>query len=85
LADKLQECVLDIYCNLIDANSFKGDTLQHKNARYDLQTKAITHCNKFLSLTKYSLHANLISFSTSERWIGLAHDIKFMSLRWRKI
>lgn len=84
LADKLQECVLDIYCDLIDANSFKTDTPQHKAARYDLQTKAITHCNKFLSLTRYSLHAKLISFATSEKWTELAHDIKFMSLAWRK-
>lgn len=84
LSDRLQEFALDIYGNLIDANSFKADTPQHRAAKYDLQTKAITICNKFLSLTRYSLHAKLISFATSEEWTQLAHDIKFMSLAWRK-
>ena len=84
LADKLQEVSLEIYSDLMDANSFKTDTIQHRTARFDLQTKAITKCNKFLSLTKYSLHAKLISFATSEEWTQLAHDVKFMSLAWRK-
>ena len=84
LSDKLQEYALDVYSNLIDANSFKADTPQHRVTKYDLQTKAITTCNKFLSLTRYSLHAKLISFATSEEWTQLAHDVKFMSLAWRK-
>ena len=84
MADKLQECALEIFSDVMDANSFKTDSIQHKTKRYDLQTSAITKCNKFLSLTKYSLHAHLISFATSEEWTNLVHDIKYMSLAWRK-
>ena len=84
LADRLQEYALDIHADVMDANSFKADSLQHKQKRYDFQTKAVTDCNKFLSLTKYSLHAQLISASTGETWTNLAHDIKFMVLAWRK-
>lgn len=84
LADKLQEYALDIYSDVLDANSFKTDSYEHKRKRWDLQTSAITKCNKFLSLTKYSLHAKLISVATSEKWTELTHDIKFMTLSWRK-
>ena len=84
LSDKLQEYALDIYGDIMDANSFKSDTPQHRMKRFDLQTSAITKCNKFLSLVKYSLHAQLISFATSEEWTNLTHDIKFTTLAWRK-
>lgn len=84
LGDRLQEYALDIHSDLLDANSFTADTIQHKAKRYELKTSAITKCNKFLSLTKYSLHAHLISFATSEAWTELVNDIKFMTLAWRK-
>lgn len=84
LADKLQEYVLDIHSDIMDANSYPTDTSNHKQKRYDLQTSAITKCNKLASLVKYSLHAHLISFSTSEKLITLMHDVKFMALAWRK-
>ena len=84
MADRLQEYALDIHSDVMDANSFPSDSAKHKQMRYDLQTSAITKCNKFLSLTKYSLHAHLISAATSEAWTNLAHDIKFMTLAWRK-
>lgn len=84
MADRLQEYALDIHSDLLDANSYTQDTPMHKQARFDLKTSAITKCNKFLSLTKYSLHAHLISAATSEEWTNLAHDIKYMTLAWRK-
>lgn len=84
LADRLQEYALDIHSDLLDANAYKTDSAQHKARRNDLQTKAITQCNKFLSLVKYSLHTKLISGVTAEKWTSLAHDIKFMTLAWRR-
>lgn len=84
LADKLQEYALDIHSDIMDANSYPTDTSNHKQKRYDLQTSAITKCNKLASLVKYSLHAHLISFSTSEKLIALIHDVKFMAFAWRK-
>ena len=84
LASRLQECALDIHSNILDANAFKSDSALHRAKRFDLQTSAITLCNKFMSLTKYSLQANLISSATSEKWAALVHDIKCMTLAWRK-
>ena len=84
LADRLQEYALDIHSDLLDANAYKHDTLQHTTRRYDLQTSAITKCNKFISLVKYSLNSRLISVATAEKWTGLVHDIKFMTLAWRR-
>lgn len=83
LADKLQECVLEIHCAAMDANNIKADTPRRKECKYDLQTKVVAGCEKFLSLTEYSLHARLIGAMTSECWAGLATDIKYMTLSWR--
>lgn len=84
LADKLQEYALDIHSDILDANSIKPDTEAHQISKYDLQTSTVAKCNKFLSLTKYSLYAHLISTATSEKWTNLVHDIKYMTLAWRK-
>ena len=84
LADNLQAYALDIHSGVLNANSIKTDTPQRRIRKYDLQTQAIADCNKFLSLIKYSLHAGLISFATSELWTGLVHDIKFMTIAWRR-
>lgn len=84
MADKLQETSLNIFEYLYDANSIKIDTAQHKEKKFDLQTSTITECNKLLSMIRYSIHANLISVSVGEQWANLAHDIKFMTLAWRK-
>lgn len=84
LADQLQKYALGIHSDVMDANSFRTDTVSQRNKRFDFQTSAITKCNKFLSLTKYSLHAHLISAAIGETWTNLAHDVKFMTLAWRK-
>lgn len=84
MSDRLQEYALDIHSDILDANSFKTDSINHKQRRFDLQTSAITKCNKLASLIKYSLHAHLISEATSESLISQIHDIKYMTLAWRK-
>ncbi|MBQ8630000.1 MAG: hypothetical protein IJ421_11075 [Prevotella sp.] len=84
IADKLQEISLNIYGYLLDANSYVPDSEGHRAKRIEKQTLAITECNKFLSLVRYSLHAKLISAAMSEQWTGLAYDIKHMTLAWRK-
>lgn len=84
IADKLQEISLNIYGYLLDANSYAPDSEGHRDKRTEKQTLAITECNKFLSLTRYSLHAKLISATMSEQWTGLVYDIKHMTLAWRK-
>lgn len=84
LADRLQEYVLDIHSDLMDANGIRADTQKHKDSRYDLQTRAITTINKFLSLTKYSIYAGRISASKGGEWSSMATSIKYMTLSWRK-
>lgn len=79
LVKRLQDTSLDIYGFLTDANS------SEKQERYKLQTQGITRCNQLASLLKYSLHAKLISAATCEELIDLVHDVKFMSLAWRKV
>lgn len=56
----------------------------HKIKRFELQTAAITECNKMLSLLKYSLHATLISAATCEELTQATLDVKYMTLAWRK-
>lgn len=84
LADTLQKYALNIHSDVMDANSFRNDSPSQRQKRFDYQTSAITHCNKFLSLVKYSLHAHLISAATCETWTSLTHDVKYMTLAWRK-
>lgn len=84
LSARLQDYALDIYSDILDANAYRADTPAQKVKRYELQTKAITDCNKLMSLVKYSLHAHLISYATSELWTELVHSIKNMTLAWRK-
>jgi len=84
LADHLQERALSIHASILDANALKSDLPQEKAAKLRHQTDVISSCNKLLSLIRYSLHAQLISSSTCEKWTGLVHDVKYMTLAWRK-
>lgn len=84
LGDKLQEYSLEIHGEILDANAYRADTPRHQAKKFELQTSIITKCNKLMSLIKYSLYAHLISYSTSEKWTALVHDIKNMTLAWRK-
>lgn len=84
LSTRLQDYALDIHGNILDANSYRTDIPEQKAKRIEYQTNVITTCNKVLSLVKYSLNAHLISFATSEKWVSLTHDIKNITLAWRK-
>lgn len=84
LSDAIQECAVKIYCNIIDANAARTDTVKGREAAYELKTAVVSDCNKLLSLTKYSIQRNLISAATGEKWSQLLHDVKYMCLAWRK-
>lgn len=84
LADRLQEYVLNIHSDVMDANGIRMDTQKHKDIRFDLQTRAITTINKFLALTKYSIHAGRIDTDKGGEWSDTATSIKRMTLAWRK-
>ena len=82
LSDRMQEYALLIHSDIVEANSLIGDT--NKYHRYELQTRAITNCNKLFSLIKYSLHSNLISAAVAEELSKVLQDVKYMTLAWRK-
>lgn len=84
LSDRLQDYALNVYCNAVDANGIRTDTMRGKEKAYELKTSVVSDCNKLLSLAKYSLHKNLISVSTCEEWVKQIHDVKYMTLSWRK-
>ena len=84
LSDRLQDCALNIYCNTVDANAARTDTQRGRELAYTLKTAVISDCNKLLSLTKYSMHRKLISEAAGEEWTKKIHDVKFMTLAWRK-
>lgn len=84
LSDKMQEYALEIHSNVYDANSFDKDDSRYKGKRFEFKTQAVSHCNKLLSLIKYSLRKNMISSAMSEKLTELCHDIKYMTLSWRK-
>ena len=83
LADRMQDCVSNIYCDAIDANEMPINTQSRKDAKFDLQTRVISNCKKMLMLSKYSLEKKMISGATCELWTGLIMDIKYMTLAWR--
>lgn len=82
LSDKMQDFALMVYSDIVDANSINAD--YYKKQRFDLQTRAITNCNKLFSLIKYSMHSNLISAAAGEELSGILLDVKHMTLAWRK-
>ena len=79
----MQEYALDIHSDLLDANAYRTDISYQKVKRNELLTSAITKCNKLMSLVKYCVYAQRISFARSEEWTKLVNEIKYMSLSLR--
>lgn len=84
LADTMQKYALEIHSNVLDANSFPTDTPAHRALRFDAKTSAISNCNKLFSLIKYSLSKQMISSASCAELSELCHDVKYMTLAWRK-
>lgn len=84
VADSLQLFSINVVSYIVSANTIRSTTSDGKRRKAELQTDAISELDKFLLLAKYSLHANLISAATAEKWTALAHDVKYMTIAWRK-
>ena len=84
VADHLQLFGINLVSYIVSANTIWSSTAESKRRKAELQTQAIAELDKFLLLAKYSLHANLISAATAEKWTALAHDVKYMTIAWRK-
>lgn len=84
VADSLQLFSINVVSYIVSANTIRSTTSEGKRRKAELQTDAISELDKLLSLTKYSLHASLISAAVAEKWAALAHDVKYMTIAWRK-
>lgn len=72
---------MDIYEYLIDANRLQLNNA--KEERLELQTKAITSCDKLSCYAEVSMNLNLIGSDTVEYWQKHISDIKYMTIAWR--
>lgn len=72
---------MDIYEYLLDANRLKLET--SKSERLELQTKAISCCDKISCYIELSMKLNLIGTNTVSYWQKQIDDIKYMTIAWR--
>lgn len=72
---------MDIYEYLLDANRLKLETT--KSERLELQTKAISCCDKLSCYVELSMNMNLIGIDTVSYWQKQIDDIKYMTIAWR--
>lgn len=82
LVKRIQNKSMDIYEYLIEANRLKMDT--SKAERLELQTKAITACDKISRFIEMSMNLNIIGSDTVEHWQKLIDDVKYMTIAWRE-
>lgn len=81
LIKRIQNKSMDIYECLMDANS--KNLAENKMKRQELQTEAISCCNKLSCYIELSMTLNLIGSNTAEYWQGKINDVKYMAIAWR--
>lgn len=82
LVKRIQDKSMDIYEFLLDANRLNINTA--KIERLELQTKAITTCDKLSCLIELSMELNLIGSNTVVNWQKQIEDVKYMTIVWRE-
>lgn len=82
LVKRIQNKSMDIYEYLLEANRLKIDTA--KAERSELQTKAITSCDKISRFIEMSMNLNIIGSDVVEHWQKQIDDVKYMTIAWRE-
>lgn len=82
LIKRIQNKSMDIYEFLLEANRL--NVVSSKTERLDLQTKAITSCDKLSCYVELSMNPNIIGINTVENWQKQIDDIKYMTIAWRE-
>ena len=82
LVKRIQDKSMDIYEFLLDANRLNINTA--KIERLELQTEAITTCDKLSCLIELSMELNLIGSNTVVNWQKQIEDVKYMTIVWRE-
>lgn len=81
LVKRVQERCMDIYEYLLDANRLRLDIC--RTERQELQTKAISCCDKLSCYIELSMSLELIGSDTVTYWQKQIDDIKYMTIAWR--
>ena len=82
LIKRIQNKSMDIYEFLLEANRL--NVVSSKSERLELQTKAITLCDKLSCFVEMSMNLNIIGSNTVESWQKQINDIKYMTIAWRQ-
>ena len=82
LVKRIQNKSMDIYEFLLEANRLKIDT--SKVERLELQTKAITSCDKLSRFIEMSSNLGVIGSDVVEYWQKQIDDVKYMTIAWRE-
>ena len=82
LIKRIHNVSMDIYEFLIDANRLNLDN--SKAVRTELQTRAITACDKLSCFVEMSMNLNLVGSDTVAYWQKMICDVKYMTIAWRE-
>lgn len=82
LIKRIQNNSMDIYESLLEANRLNVNT--SKSERLELQTKAITSCDKLSCFIEMSMNLKLIGTDTVSHWQKQIDDVKYMTIKWRE-
>lgn len=82
LVKKIQDKSMDIYEFLLDANTKNINT--SKQERLELQTNAITSCDKLSCFIELPMNLNLVGSDTAGNWQKQVNDVKYMAIAWRE-
>ncbi len=82
LIKRIQNISMDIYEFILDANRLNLSI--SKRERIELQTKAITSCDKLSCFIEMPLNLNLVGTDTVAFWQKQIDDVKYMTIAWRE-
>jgi hypothetical protein len=81
LVKRIQNTCMDIYEYLLSANRINIE--ESKKDRLELQTKAVTACDKLSCYAELSMNLKLVGSDTILNWQKLISDVKYMTIGWR--
>lgn len=79
---RIQNISMDVYEFILDANRLNLSI--SKRERIELQTKAITSCDKLSCFIEISLNLNLVGTDAVAFWQKQIDDVKYMTIAWRE-
>lgn len=82
LIKRIQNKSMDIYEFLLDTNRLNLE--KSKLERLELQTKAISSCDKLSCYIELSMNLDIIGSDTVQNWQKQIDDIKYMTIAWRE-